>query len=191
MRGNSIKGTREMGRGRGSWTVYFLALLLIAITGALSGCGYHVAGKGGSMPGGITTISIPFFQNYTKRPDVETVITTAIVDEFINTASLQVVKSGEGEATLVGAVRSYTLTPVSFDSTDVTQEYRLSVAVDLQLVRREDESILWERKGFTDYEDFRVTALDVDATKAAEREALKKMAKDMARLIKEQMVEGF
>jgi hypothetical protein len=44
---------------------------------------------------------------------------------------------------------------------------------------------------FTDYEDFKVTALNVDATKAAEREALKKMARDMARLIKEQMVEGF
>ncbi len=186
-----MKSTREMEMRRGSWTVYFLFLLVIALSGALSGCGYHVAGKGGSMPGGITTISIPFFQNHTKRPDVETVITTAIVDEFINTASLQVVKSGEGEATLVGSVRLYTLTAVSFDSTDVTQEYRLSVVVDLKLLRKEDESILWERKGLTDYEDFKVTALDVDATKAAEREALKKMAKDMARLIKEQMVDGF
>ncbi len=191
MQGSSMKSTREMEKRRGSWTVYFLFLLVIALSGALSGCGYHVAGKGGSMPGGITTISIPFFQNHTKRPDVETVITTAIVDEFINTASLQVVKSGEGEATLVGSVRLYTLTAVSFDSTDVTQEYRLSVVVDLKLLRKEDESILWERKGLTDYEDFKVTALDVDATKAAEREALKKMAKDMARLIKEQMVEDF
>ncbi len=187
----SIKGTIGMGRGRGLWAVFPLVLLLIALSGALSGCGYHVAGKGGSMPGGITTISIPFFQNNTKRPDVETVLTTAIVDEFINTASLQVVKSGEGEATLIGSVTSYTLTAVSFDSTDVTQEYRLSVAVDLKLVRGSDERALWERKGLADYEDFKVTALDVDATKAAEREAFTKMAKDLARLIKEQMVEDF
>jgi len=191
MRCNTFTGKRELGKRKDSWMVFVSILIVIALTTTLSGCGYHVAGKGGSMPGGITTISIPFFQNRTKRPDVETVITSAIADEFINTANLQVVKSGDGEATLFGSVTSYALTAVSFDSTDVTQEYRLSVTVDLQLLRISDESTLWERKGLADYEDFKVTALDVDATKAAEREALKKMARDMARLIKEQMVEGF
>ncbi|MFQ5329958.1 MAG: LPS assembly lipoprotein LptE [Thermodesulfobacteriota bacterium] len=191
MKDNDTNGTREMRVGGSSWPLSMSVLIVIALATALSGCGYHVAGKGGSIPGGITTLSIPFFQNQTQRPDVETVLTTAIADEFINTVSLQVVKSGEGEATLVGTVTSYTLSAISFDSTDVTQEYRLSIAVDLKLVRRSDESILWERKGLADYEDFKVTALSVDATKAAEREALKKMVKDMARLIKEQMVEGF
>ncbi|MFQ5586199.1 MAG: LPS assembly lipoprotein LptE [Thermodesulfobacteriota bacterium] len=191
MKDDVFRDTGGVKRGRGSWTVCLFVLFIISLSGALSGCGYHIAGKGGSMPGGVTTLSIPFFQNHTQRPDVETVLTTAIVDEFINTASLQVVKGGEGEATLLGEIHTYTLTPVSFDSTDVTQEYRLSIEVDLKLVRRSDEGILWERKGLTDYEDFKVTALDVDATKAAEREALEKMAKDMARLIKEQMVEDF
>ena len=136
-------------------------------------------------------MSIPFFQNFTRRPDVERVLTTALVDEFINTPSLRIVKSGEGEATLLGSIRSYALTPISFDSSDVTQEYRLTLVVELKLVAGEKGRVLWKREGLSDYEDFKVTALNVDATKAAEREALKKMVKDMARLIKEQMVENF
>jgi outer membrane lipopolysaccharide assembly protein LptE/RlpB len=156
-----------------------------------SGCGYHIAGKGGSMPGGIKTVSIPFFKNLTQRPGVETVITTAIVDEFITTKLVKVVSNEESEAVLIGSVRSYVLTPVSFDRTDVTQEYRLSIELELILLRKSDNKTLWQVSNFSDYEDFKVTTLDVDATKTAEWDALKKMAKDMARLVKEQMFEDF
>ena len=48
MKCNSMKGTREMEKRRGAWTVFVCVLLVIALSGALSGCGYHVAGKGGS-----------------------------------------------------------------------------------------------------------------------------------------------
>lgn len=143
------------------------------------------------MPGGIKTISIPFFKNLTQRPGVETVITTAIVDEFITTKLVKVVSNEESEAVLIGSVRSYVLTPVSFDRTDVTQEYRLSIELELILLRKSDNKTLWQVSNFSDYEDFKVTTLDVDATKTAEWDALKKMAKDMARLVKEQMFEDF
>ncbi|MEE9591833.1 MAG: LPS assembly lipoprotein LptE [Thermodesulfobacteriota bacterium] len=165
--------------------VYSLLLFLF------SGCGYHIAGKGGSMPGGIKTVSIPFFKNLTQRPGVETVITTAIVDEFINIESIKVVGVEESEAVFIGSIRSYVLTPVSFDRTDVTQEYRLSIEVEFTLLRRSDNKTLWQVSNLSDYEDFKVNTLDVDATKTAEWDALKKMAKDMARLVKEQIVEDF
>jgi outer membrane lipopolysaccharide assembly protein LptE/RlpB len=83
------------------------------------------------------------------------------------------------------------LTPVSFDRTDVTQEYRLSIEVEFTLLRRSDNRTLWQVSNLSDYEDFKVNTLDVDATKTAEWDALKKMAKDMARLVKEQIIEDF
>ena len=163
-------------------------LLIAACSLLLVSCGYHIAGKGGNFPGNIKTVSIPFFKNETQRPDVESVITSAIVDEFVTSGIVSV--ASNGDATLKGAVKRYTLTPVSFSKNDVLQEYRLSIQLEVTLVRNSDGKILWEDKNFTDYEDFRVTS-DVTATKTAEWDALKKMAKDSARLIKERMLEDF
>ncbi|MBI3752649.1 MAG: LptE family protein [Deltaproteobacteria bacterium] len=156
----------------------------------LYGCGYHIAGKGGSMPGSVTTISIPFFKNQVQKPDVETIITTALVDEFVKSGIVKVVEE-DAEAVLSGAITGYDLTPVSFNKTDVIQEYRLTIKLEISLVRKSDGKILWEDKNITDYEDFKVNTNDVNATKTAELDAMKKMAKDTARLIKERMLEDF
>lgn len=166
------------------FTVHFSLFTIII------GCGYHIAGKGGNMPGNIATISIPFLINQVQKPDVETVITTSLVDEFVKSGIVKVVEE-DAEAVLSGAVTGYTLTPVSFNRNDVIQEYRVAIKLDISLVRKNDGKVLWEGKGITDYEDFKVTSADVNATKSAELDAVKKMAKDTARLIKERMLEDF
>ncbi|MBI3399166.1 MAG: LptE family protein [Deltaproteobacteria bacterium] len=156
----------------------------------LTACGYRIAGKGGNMPGNITTLSIPFLKNQTQKPDVETVVTTALVDEFVKSGIVRVVEENP-EAVLRGAVKSYDLTPVSFSRNDVIQEYRLTIKLEISLVRNSDGKVLWEDKYVTDYEDFKVTATDINITKTAELDAAKKMAKDTARLIKERILEDF
>ncbi|MBI5683410.1 MAG: LptE family protein [Deltaproteobacteria bacterium] len=166
----------------------FLFTIYYSLFTALSGCGYHIAGKDGKFPGDIKTVSIPFFKNETQKPDVESVITPAVVDEFVISGIVKVVSNGE--ATISGTIKDYKLSPVSFNRNDLLQEYRLTIRLELSLVRKSDGKILWQDKNFTDYEDFRVTS-DITATKTAEWEALKKMAKDSARLIKERMLEDF
>lgn len=169
----------------------FLALTAqCSLFTVFAGCGYHIAGKGGNMPGNIATISIPFLKNQVQKPDVETVITTSLVDEFVKSGIVKVVEQ-DADAVLNGAITGYDLTPVSFNKNDVIQEYRLTIKLDIGLVRRSDGKVLWEGKNITDYEDFKVTTTDVNATKSAELDAIKKMAKDTARLIKERMLEDF
>jgi outer membrane lipopolysaccharide assembly protein LptE/RlpB len=160
------------------------------------GCGYHVAGRGGApgdratiMPGGIKSLSIPFFENRTGRPDVETVVTAALVDEFMNT--VDIVPVDTADAVMEGVIKTYKLKPVSFTENDVVQEYRLTVVMSIRLVSTSDGEILWKDDSVRDYEDFTVDTTDVIATKDAEREALKKIARDRARLIRERIVEGF
>jgi outer membrane lipopolysaccharide assembly protein LptE/RlpB len=169
-----------------------LRIFLISLVFLLSsGCGYHVAGNGGvpgGMPGGIRSLSISFFENRTGRPDVETVVTTALVEEFMNT--VDIVPAGEGDAVMEGIIKSYELKPISFTENDVVQEYRLTIVMSIRLVSSSDGKILWKDDNVTDYEDFLVDATNVTATKDTEREALRKMARDRARLIKERMVEG-
>ncbi|MBI5049111.1 MAG: LptE family protein [Deltaproteobacteria bacterium] len=189
-RGNGGKSFTDSPIHRFSHSLLLLFALHCSLLAALAGCGYHIAGKGGSMPGSVAIISIPFFKNQVRKPDVETIITTALVDEFVKSGIVKVVDEN-AEAILNGAVTGYNLTPVSFNSTDVIQEYRLTIKIEIELVRSSDGKILWEDKNITDYEDFKVSAADINTTKAAELDIVKKMARDTARLIKERMLEQF
>jgi outer membrane lipopolysaccharide assembly protein LptE/RlpB len=161
-----------------------------------SGCGYHIAGTGGvpegkigPLPGGIMSLSIPVFENRTGRPDVESVVTTALVNEFMN--AVDIVPVGTADAVMEGVIKSYELSPVSFTENDIVREYRLTIVISIRLISSSDGEILWKDNNVTDYEDFFVDPTNVIATKDAEWEALKKMARDRARIIKERMVEGF
>ncbi|MBI5587608.1 MAG: hypothetical protein HY889_04490 [Deltaproteobacteria bacterium] len=152
------------------------------------GCGYHVAGTGGTFPGGVTKLSIPVFANNTGKPDIESAISSAFVNEFVNTVSIV---EKDAQAVMQGSIKAYTLTPISFAKSDVTQEYRLTVLLVVRIVRPETLEVVWEDDNIVDYEDFSVNIGDVAATRDRESAALAKLSKDTARLVKERMLEGF
>ncbi|HHL40700.1 MAG TPA: hypothetical protein ENJ37_09360 [Deltaproteobacteria bacterium] len=162
------------------------AALLVAL---VSGCGYHVAGKGGEMPGGVKSLAIPYFSNETARPGIETVITSAVIDEFLHV--VRIAEPPEAEAVMEGAVTGYELRPMAYTGSDVTQEYRLVITMSIRIVSAATGKVLWRDDRIRDYEDFTVDAADVTATKEAELRVLEKMAADTARLIKERILEDF
>ncbi|MEE9614525.1 MAG: LptE family protein [Thermodesulfobacteriota bacterium] len=152
------------------------------------GCsGYRMAST--TMPGEVTSVYVPFFKNSTQRPGVETVLTNAVIDEF--TTTVDIVDKGRAEAVLEGTVMFYELKPVSYSTRDVVREYRLTITLAMKLVRASDGEVLWEDDEITDYGDYVVDIEDVTATKDAEWDALRKMARDTARLVKERMLERF
>lgn len=178
---------------RGGLPRFVLAVVILTAL-VLAGCGYHVVGKGGgSLFTGIKTMAIPVFVNETRRADVESTLTSAIVDEFINTVELTL--ADKAEVVLEGVVTGYSLSAVSYTNKDVANEYRLTVTLTLRLVRRgvqgAQDEIVWEAKNLSDHEDFVVDGSDISATRDAEEDAFEKLADDMARLVREYMIEGF
>ncbi len=171
---------RHMGR------IVILAFVAAALA---AGCGYHVVGKGGGKQfiEGVGTVSIPMFENITGNADVESVVTSAIVDELMNAVKVE----GDADAVLKGVIKSYELKPVSFSKSDVVSEYRLSVVMSVKFVKTSDDTIIWHDENISDYEDFTVNTSDISATKDAELAALRKIAKDTARLLRERVSAGF
>lgn len=168
--------------------------LILAVFIFLSGCGYHVMGAGtggggapagGAAPlGGADAISIPFFENRSSKPYVESVITAAFAEEFMKSVDLK----ADASSALVGTVIGYKLTPLAFTENDVVSEYRVTVSL---LVRVENGGkVAWEET-IEDYEDFAVSSVSIARTKDAEARAVKKIASDMARTIKERVMGGF
>ena len=161
------------------------AALLILIALMRSGCGYHIAGKHGTMPGDITTLSIPIFTNSTSKPDIESTITQAFVNEFVNNVKID----NNSSAVMKGTITSYELKAVSYTQNDVNKEYRLTITLALSIT--DGNAIIWEDSGISDYEDFSVNISNVSATNEGEVAALRKIGQDIARFTKERMLERF
>src|SRR3990170_6131834 len=165
-------------------------VILAFIAAALAaGCGYRVAGKSGGKEfiEGVGTVSVPMFENITGATDVESVVTSAIVIELINAVKV----GADADAVLKGVIRSYKIAPVSFTRSDVASEYRLTVVMSIKFVKISDGTVIWHDDNMSDYEDFTVNTSDVSATKDAELAALRKIAKDAARLLRERVGAGF
>jgi len=164
--------------------LYLFALIIPML---FAGCGYHIAGKSGTMPGGIKDVTIPVFVNSTAKPNIEGIISSTFVREFLTTLNV----NENAGAVINGVIKSYSLKGVSFTNTDVTKEYRLTVIVSIILRDKKDGHVLWADNNITDYEDFRVDTADVTRTEEVEIEVFKKLSKDLARRIKERMLDGF
>lgn len=165
----------------------FRAVLFLLAFFIVPGCGYHVAGKSGRLPGDLESLAIPVFENRTTKPDIESGLTSAFVTEFVTSVK---VESNASHA-MNGVIKSYELTPVSFTKSDINQEYRLTVVLDLAIVDKTSGNIIWHEDKVTDYEDFTVNMNNVTETTEREEAALEKLARDTARLVKERMLERF
>lgn len=153
----------------------------------MTGCGYHVAGKAGRLPGGIESLTIPIFENRTDKPDIESDVTSAFVDEFVTSVEME----GSAAYAMKGVIKRYELTPVSYTESDINQEYRLTVVMGLTIVDKASGRVIWQEDSITDYEDFTVNIKNVTETTEREEAAFRKLSRDTARLVKERMLERF
>ena len=60
-----------------------VAVAMLAMAGAASGCGYALAGRGSYLPKDIKTVAIPPLENRTNVSRLETILTDRIRTEFI------------------------------------------------------------------------------------------------------------
>lgn len=126
-----------------------LALLL-----AMSGCGYHLAGEGGTLPAGARTIAIRPFANRTREHGLEVALQRALEDEFRRRGRLRVVADPAGDLFLSGEIRSISSVPVAFSGTDEAVQYQGVIHVALRVVDRATGQTLYENKSLQETQDF-------------------------------------
>lgn len=171
------------------WATGYLVFLIII----LNGCGYHVMGRGEKLPNGITTISVPFFENQVKdkemvsllKSELGSIMTPPFTEELVNSGIVKVVD--RGEAVLKGVIRDYTLTPLSYTRGDVVKEYRLKVVLALSIVK--EGKTLWQ--GELNYSNEFDASDDISTFRANEERALKDVAVELAKQFKERIIEDF
>jgi outer membrane lipopolysaccharide assembly protein LptE/RlpB len=153
------------------------AVLALAIL--IGGCGYSV---NGTLPADIKTIAVPIFQNLTREPGVEGLVTRAVVEAFSTNGRLKIASAANADAVLDGDVIGYSVFSIAFDKDANARQYRLIVTVNLQLRDRRKNEVLFKQTGVREQVDFRVQNA-VSQTISLEETALKAAAVEIGRTI--------
>jgi outer membrane lipopolysaccharide assembly protein LptE/RlpB len=121
-------------------------LCLVIILLLVTGCGYHLPGRG-SLPLEIQTVHVEHFGNATLEPFLERDVTTAVVDRLARSRLLDIVAQAPvADAVLSGTVLSYGSAPSSYDRNDIVREFRAIMTIEATLRRSADARVLWRGK---------------------------------------------
>lgn len=165
-------------------------LAALAFAALLPACGYRVAGMGGRLPGGITRVEVPFFENRTARTEIGRLLTESFISELIASGKVQMARAGEAQAIVQGTVTAYKTDPITFDAKQKPLENRLTLVMDVSLMTREDKRTLFAEKGVTIRYDYQVKA-DLQENEKLEDAARRGAAKQMSQKLVSLMLEGF
>ncbi|MEA3466578.1 MAG: LptE family protein [Thermodesulfobacteriota bacterium] len=120
-----------------------LGIMLILLL--LSGCGYHLPGRGNSLPDDVQKVVINPFENKTTQPFIETQLTNEVRDQFARRRTLDVVASvDQADVLLSGTIVGYRSNAIAYDTNDDITEYRLTMTVEANLARVNGEEVLWQ-----------------------------------------------
>jgi len=159
-------------------TLMFTALLF-------PGCGYRISGAICRLPGGAESIGIPTFQNLTSEPEIEQIMTRALLREFTARTRGRV-NSGDSDTDLVllGEVKDVSAVPVTFgaqNSGELTfsSAFLVTVHIRAKLVRRRDSAIVWENENFV-FRERSLLSSDVRNFFAENNPAFERLARNLA-----------
>ena len=139
----------------------------------------------GRLPGGAESIGIPTFRNLTGEPEIEQVMTRAILREFTARTRARI-NSSDSDADLVlfGEVNEVTAVPVTFGAQNsgertFSSAFQITVRIGAKLVRQRDSTVIWENENFIFRERVLLNS-DVRDFFAEDNPAFERLARNMA-----------
>jgi len=159
---------------------------------AISGCGYHVAGHGSTLPPQWTTIAVPTFKNDTVQYRIEQRFTAAVIREFVIRTKYHIVSDPESaDAVLHGEILSIDTSPVLFNATTGQVTTMLvTVHAKVALIAAKAEKPVYQNNDMVFRSEYQIPT-DVNSFFQQEDPALERMARDFASNLVANVVEEF
>jgi len=166
-------------------------LTLIAAL-ALSGCGYHTAGKVSTLPTQIHVLAVPTFVNQTHAYRIEQQLTASVVRELTTRTQYKVVNhtDSDADATLRADVTQTSAAPLTYDSTTGRATSSLvTVTMNVSLTDKKGK-VLFSNPNYTFREEYEI-AQQASSFFNEESPALERLSQDVARSLVSNVLEGF
>jgi outer membrane lipopolysaccharide assembly protein LptE/RlpB len=166
-------------------------LLILWLFTALTGCGYHLAGTGTSLPPHIQTIGVPIFVNNTQGYQVEQKLTNGVVDVLIRRGKYKVVPEAQGvDALLKGTITSVSLVPITFNADGLATQYNVIISARVTFSDVANKKVLFSNPSFLFRGQYDIDQNDV-LFFDRQSQALDDIAKDFAESVVSAILEGF
>ncbi|MBC8019010.1 MAG: hypothetical protein H7X83_10895 [Verrucomicrobia bacterium] len=137
----------------------------------MSGCGYHFSGSSGNRLASGQSLWVSFIGIEIDSPSAQTALRRSLLEESHALRGLYP-SANEASADLrvTGRLRAYSAGAVSYSTRDLIKEYRLSIAVDLELFRKGQTTPFWKGT-LQSYQDYPANT-DLALQRSAEEAAL-------------------
>ncbi len=184
------KSSRIPGRAAVAALSALFAAVLLAV--ALSSCGYHVAGRGNSLPAAWRTIAVPALRNRTTSYRIEQRMTQAVVREMLARTHYRIVpEEKDADAVLRGEITSIETTALLFDTvTNRATAMLVTVRMQVQLVDRVSGKITYQNNDFLFREEYEIST-DIPSFFEEQGPALGRLAQDFAATLVSALLENF
>lgn len=167
----------------------FLLIWMVPLSVFLVGCGYRMIG-GGSLPGGVETVSIPLLTNRTSETGLETVMTNALIVQMNRRQGGSVLDAEKAQAALSGTIDTLGHDTLARRGTHTSLERRVYVVVSLMLTRKNGEQ-LWKGNGLRAEQAYVVIDGDPISTDANRRRAIGQLAERLAETVVRRLTDDF
>jgi hypothetical protein len=147
------------------------------------GCGIY-SFTGASIPPGVTTFQVNFFENLagnrpgsTVEPGLDNDFTNALQDIIINQTTLNLV-SEDGQLVYEGEITKYSVTPMSATAEITAAQNRLEMTVDFRFFNIKKEEDNFEKK-YSFFYDFPAELQVYDVIDNAHKEIFDRITQDI------------
>jgi hypothetical protein len=163
------------------------AILLLCLGG--TGCGYHsypagdnVGNIGANMSKDIQKVFVNVFTNNTPEANIETGFRNAFIDQFIKGRRFKIVNAeGLADAVLKGNIKNLVVSPLAYrGGSNLAVEKRITVTLSLTLEAKGSPTALWREENFSQWGDYALDGQNLSAGQASQKNALSKLANDVA-----------
>ena len=158
-------------------------LLILFLLINTQSCGIY-SFTGASIPPGVTTFQVNFFENLagnrpgsTVEPGLDNDFTNALQDIIINQTNLNLVSEG-GELIYEGEITKYSVTPMAATAEITAAQNRLEMSVDFRFfnIKKEDDDF---EKKYSFFYDFPAELQVYDVIDSAHKEIFDRITRDI------------
>ena len=156
---------------------------------SLASCGYQFDG-GGYINNDVTRVAVEIMENKSSETGAGITFTNALIQEILQKTDTKVVDESRATAVLKGTVRSITFTTLSRASTESVIERKVFATVDLKLINKDDDAVIWSVKDFKSDDEYTVSA-DKITDESNKKEAVDRIAARSAEKLVGKMLVNF
>lgn len=172
-----------------------VAVAMLAMAGAASGCGYALAGRGSYLPKDIKTVAIPPLENRTNVSRLETILTDRIRTEFIgrNRQYKVVTEEAGADAVLRAELIGFSTQTAGLNAQQLSNRLLVTIVVKASFIDLRENKVLWSNDALTFRDEYQFAAAGVSAATLIdqERSTVDRIATDAARTVVTAILEAF